>query len=220
MTNSDSVFEKSQVILFDSTEVSTATSGDFFGEFEKLDDTLTLIEKYNGIIFMPSYLGIRQSYRLLASAIQLAASGSKCDASNDIVKATQELFRARQDATGAIINYCHYKLLMIDDTYSSEEIFKLCPEYFDVKDEMNEVNVLINSQFENLDVAKTTYNDLSRDYLPKMLNVYSKMVRAENVALSDIKEKSEREEKYKKMAIVGTVVGIAGFLLGIAALFV
>lgn len=192
----------------------------FFEQFSSLDQTLNILESHHGVLLVPSYVGLRKALGCLAQIMQREVSSDKIKNIDLVEAATSELLRAKHDALRVVINYSHYKLLLIENRYGSESILQVCPEFYDIREEMDEINEKLSSDFENIAVADDYFKFLESDYIIRLLRVHDRMTKAGAIALNDIKQKNKREENYKLLAIAGFAVGICGLLLAIIPLFV
>lgn len=211
---------KRDVVLFPGTEVPASIQHKFVEEWRNVEEVLNKLEAYEGVLFVPTYMGLRNSGRHFLEAISKLAAGERADVQIALSRAVDELTRARHDALRSLINYCHYKLLLIEEQYDTDRIFQVCPSYFDLREEIEAVNTRLNEDFKDAKEADTYFVKLESDYLPELLVVFDRMMKAKNAALDGIKKKDQREERYKKLALIGFGVGILGLAVAVAAFFI
>jgi len=202
------------------SDISPSIQDEFVREWIQTEETFKSLEKFQGVLLVPAYMGLRNSGRYFVQALSELKNGEKELALVALNSSVEELRRSRHDALRAQIDFCHFKLLLIEESYPSERIFQVCPEYFDLNDEMEEVNVKLNSDFGDLREADEYFKKLEKEYLPKLLTVFSKLTTAREVALEDIKRNDMREERYKKLAVAGFAVGVVGLILAVVAFLV
>jgi hypothetical protein len=153
---------------------------------------------------LPSYVNIRIAFKYIVDAM-------RHDEKNiDEIKKSVELTRlnilnARMDAIDAFINLAHYKFLLIEKRYRSADIFKVCPDYYSIKPEIDEINEFITSPMDFRKANIDRYEELRANYLPKMTKVYDLLNQAEQHALVDMK---------KENTVVGriNILNVLGFL--------
>jgi hypothetical protein len=208
------------VSLFSNNELSASVQIQFIEEWQNIESILKMLESYQGVLFVPAYMGLRISCGHFVNAISKLKSGDRTEAENSLGKAVDELRRARHDALRSLINYCHFKLLLIEENFGTERIYQVCSEYFEIRDKIEDIQIRINGDFPNSNAANLFFIDLERNYLLKLLEIFERMVRAKSAALDSIKEKDKREEFYKRLAVAGFVVGAIGTILGVVSLFV
>ncbi|MEO1985142.1 MAG: hypothetical protein ABGX47_00580 [Martelella sp.] len=208
------------ISLFSNDALPVSVQGQFVNEWQRVETTLRTLESYQGILFVPAYMGLRNSGRHFVGALSNLKSGDRAGAESSLGKAVEELRRARHDARRSLINYCHFKLLLIEENFSTERVYQVCPAYFDIRDKIEEVNTRLNEDFSDSEAADAFFIDLENNYLPNLIEVFERMVRAKSAALDGIKEKDEREDFYKKLAVAGFGVGLVGVILAVVAFFV
>jgi hypothetical protein len=206
--------------LFSKDELPVSAQRQFVDEWHRVEKTLKALEHYEGVLFVPSYIGLRNSGRHFVDALSKMQSSDRVGAEASLGRAVEELRRSRHDALRALINYCHFKLLLIEENFGTERVFQVCPEYFDIRDRIEDVNTRLNEDFPDFTSADAYFNDLEESYLPRLLLVFERTVRAKTAALDAIKEKDQRENRYKTLALVGFGVGVVGLVLAVAAFFI
>lgn len=207
------------IVALSGSDYSVSVQKEFVSEWEKTENALRSLEKFHGILSVPALMGLREFGRHFASALSMVNDGATDEALAEIGKSIDELRRARHDAIRTLVEFCHFELLLIEKSYPSDQIYQVCREYFDISEEMGEVNSRINSDFLSMDEADEYYSSIEKGYVPRLLEVYSQMNTAKSAALDAIKQNSAREEKYKKLAVAGFGVGLVGLLIGIATIF-
>lgn len=212
---------QSNIVLFHDGAIEKTNSSYFFEELERLENELDRTEETHGVLFVPSYIGIRQSYKNFCRAMSLAKLSDSEQANIEIQKATDELIRARHDSIKAFIGFAHFRLLSIEKLYDGDHIFQVCSEYFEIKNKMIEISEKIDLELPRMHLSEADkfFVELSNDYIPKLYSVYKKLSLAEDVSLSKKKENSEAEERYRKLSVVGFGVGVIGTALAIVSIF-
>lgn len=208
------------IALFRDGEVTQPIQNEFVSEWQKVEGTLVKVEKYQGVLMVPSYMGLRNAGRHFIEAVSQMQQDQSDGITIALRSAVDELRRARHDAIRSLVNYCHYKLLLIEEEHSSDQIFSVCPEYFEIRDRMEDVNTRLTEDFQDIHIADKYFQELEDNYLVVLLPIFEKMSHAKNAALDGLKSKELRENRYKKLAIAGFSVGVIGVALAVLAFFI
>ena len=201
------------------SNVAVSSQDEFIGEWARTEETLKSLERSQGIVLVPAYIGLRNANRHFVEALNHLQDGSGELAERALGSSVKELRRSRHDALRAQIEFCHYRLLVIEESYPSERIHQVCPEYFDIQDRIEEVTIKLNSDFRDLSETEEYYVELETSYLPKLMNVFDKLTVARTAVLEEIKQTDVREERYKKLAVGGVGVGLAGLAVALVSFF-
>ena len=207
------------ISLFSRESLPISIQSQFVDEWQRVEATLQTLESYQGVLLVPAYMGLRNSGRHFVDALSRLKDGDRSGTETALGRAVDELRRARHDALRSLVNYCHYKLLLIEERFGTERIFQVCPEYFEIREKIEEVNTRLNEDFIDSEEADKYFLDLEDKYIIKLLEVFERLARAKSAALDGIKEKDEREDWYKKLALAGFGVGLLGVILAVASLF-
>lgn len=182
---------------------------DFLQQFIKLDDTLEVLDAQSGVLLMSSYLGLRYALRHTAMSARQIMGGESLD-TNYLNKASEELMRAKHDAIEAVITFAHYEMLLIEEEYSEGDIIQVFPDYFLFREEMDRVNLELNSPDSSIKDRDLKIERLRTSYLPRLLNHHKRLVTGEKHALKKMRDTALAEKK--KMYIFG----VGGMLIGAA----
>lgn len=206
-------------VFGDADELVEPTSS-FVVSVQKLNRTLTMLETLHGVIHVPSYHNIRHAFEHMAEAISLAETKDSESASQRISLVEQSLGHARANAVRATVEYCHYRLLLVEQRFSSEVIYRHCPEYYDLVADLEKANELAGREAESLLESQEDYEWLESVYTPKLVKVYERISRAEEVALVPEQAQLKTEKFYRRLAICGFIVGVLGLVAALTAFLI
>ena len=186
----------------------------------QLNERLSLLEKYHGMLHLPSYVGLRKAFSHLAAAVSYAQANDGSAASKEAEKLNRELSVARINAVRATVDYCHYRLLIVERRYPSEMLYKFCADYFNIRDDMDRASELVSKEPMALIALEDDLHWLEQSYLPSLIDVYDQISKAEQAALIPEQANNDREEHFKRIAIAGLIVGVFGLGAAVVSFFV
>lgn len=205
-----------QLHLVANDNQSVVSADSFAGSVSALNQTLSDLERFHGVIHVPSYYEIRYAFEHLARAFELADSAATDAAASQMNSARRSLELARINAIRATVEFSHYRLLLVRQRYASELIFRHCPEYFELEDDLKRANDLAGLDAPTLLERRSDLLWLEREYVPQLLIVYRKVSSAEEVAFVPEQASLDKESGYRRIAAVSLCIGVLGLLVGLA----
>lgn len=184
-------------------------------------------ERLRAEVVIPSIKELRYAGRWLVDVLLLILpqvedkldEAGRSHLVNCLFEASQNCVRAKNDAIDASVLFVHQRLEQMKDAFGILNVAVWFPDYFAMLHKIKEVDgVITRSRGEERPDRNSLYDDIAKEHLPRIVEIYHSMVASEDAIREAVKLEQKIQEKKEKgdraKWWISLIVGICGVFVG------
>lgn len=174
----------------------------YISEWKKAEEAIKDAEYAEKDLNVASIVELRYAGRRFIEVIEYYLNNHSSTSGDDInvlrkiiFEATQNCIRARNDAIDVIVTFINDYFADIEDKYTVAVVRTYFKEYTEIRSKMFQMQDIISkSRTRALDERHELYDEVHKEYLPRVVELYRQMILSEDLIEKDILQARERAD--------------------------